>query len=139
MGDPDARYRYSGTDFDPVPWDPRIQRLADQLSRELGVHFNSVLCNWYRDGKDSMGWHSDDEAELGDNPTIGSLSLGSARRFLLRSRASNTRKIEYVLGHGHLLVMKGDTQAVWQHSIPKTQRPVGHRINLTFRQILGAS
>lgn len=135
MGDPDARYRYSGTDFIPSPWDPRLSALAKQLSDDFGVPFNSVLCNWYQHGQHSMGWHSDDEPELGKQPVVASVTLGDQRRFILRRRDDHTCRHEYPLGHGHLLVMKGDTQALWEHSIPKTRKPVGPRINLTFRQV----
>lgn len=136
MGDQEARYRYSGTDFQPVPWEARIKQLADKLSSHCGVPFNSVLCNWYRGGDDSMGWHADDEPELGVQPVIASVSLGDTRRFLFRHRISKSRKVEYQLGHGSLLVMRGNTQAHWHHSIPKTRLYVTNRVNLTFRRIL---
>jgi hypothetical protein len=86
---------------------------------------------------DSTGWHSDDEPELGERPLIASLSLGAPRRFLLRRRDDHSCKREFLLGHGDLLVMAGDTQRFYQHALPKTRRPTGERINLTFRQILG--
>jgi len=97
--------------------------------------FNSVLLNLYRDGNDSMGWHSDDEAELGHNPVIGSLSLGGMRRFMLRHRSQKGLKHQLELTSGSLLLMQGTTQQYWQHHIPKTKRPVAPRINLTFRVI----
>ena len=97
---------------------------------------NSVLANLYRDGRDAMGWHSDDEPELGPRPVIASLSLGGTRRFVFRHRREPERKYELPLGHGSLLLMRGDTQADWKHALPRTARPVAPRINLTFRRIL---
>jgi alkylated DNA repair dioxygenase AlkB len=97
--------------------------------------FNSVLLNLYRDGNDSMGWHSDDEPELGQNPVIGSLSLGGKRRFRLRHRSEKNLKHQLELTSGSFLLMQGTTQHYWQHHIPKTKRPVPPRINLTFRLI----
>jgi len=137
IGDPDAGYRYSGTYFAPRPWPPMLQSIRARLARELGVAFNSVLANLYRSGADSMGWHSDDERELGATPVIASLSLGAERRFLLRHRREPERKLAIALGPGSLLVMSGDTQRHYRHSLPRTRRVVGERINLTFR-VVGA-
>lgn len=135
MGDPDARYRYSGADFLPHPWADVLTPVRDRLQEELCAPINSVLLNRYRSGTDSMGWHSDDEPELGPQPVIASLSLGAARRFLLRRRDDHARKASYLLGHGDLLVMSGSTQAHYQHSLPKSTRVQAERINLTFRLI----
>ena len=99
------------------------------------VEFNSCLLNLYRNGKDSNGWHADDEKELGQNPIIGSISLGQERPFYLRYKKDTKLKHKIVLGHGSLLLMKGVTQHHWQHQIPKTTKPIGERINLTFRII----
>jgi len=101
----------------------------------LRIDFNSVLANLYRDGRDSMGWHSDDEPELGAQPAIASLSLGSTRRFVLKHRNDPSRKFALELPHGSLLLMRGATQANYRHALPRTARPVGPRINLTFRRI----
>jgi alkylated DNA repair dioxygenase AlkB len=101
-----------------------------------GVAFNSLLANLYRNGQDGMGWHADDERELGPTPVIGSLSFGAARKFQLRRRDNHREKRELELASGDLLVMSGRTQTFWQHQVPKTSRPVGPRINLTFRQIV---
>ena len=136
MGDPDATYTYSGTRFAPKPWTPLLQRLRDRAAAACGMPFNSVLCNLYRGGRDYMGWHSDDEPELGPEPVIASLSLGAPRRFLFRLRKDHSVKHELLLEHGSLLIMRGHTQRDWQHSLPKTAKPVGERINLTFRRIL---
>lgn len=135
MGDPGASYRYSGADFDPEPWHPAIAALLPRLESACGARFNSVLLNRYRDGRDSMGWHSDDEPELGPAPVIASLSLGAERRFLLRLKADKTARAEWRLAHGDLLVMRGDCQRVAQHALPKTARVAGERINLTFRWV----
>jgi len=136
IGDPDARYRYSGADFQPHPWPQVLVPVRQALEQTSGARFNSVLLNRYRDGQDSMGWHSDDEPELGPSPVIASLSLGAARRFLLRRRDAHARKMEYRLGHGDLLVMAGQTQRFYQHALPKMARVQGERINLTFRGIV---
>lgn len=135
MGDPAARYRYSGTDFVPQPWHPALLPLRDQLAAFCGHAFNSVLLNRYRDGDDGMGWHSDNEPELGPAPVIASLSLGAGRRFLLRRRDDHAKKAEVLLDHGDLLVMGGQTQRLYQHCLPKSARPLAERLNLTFRWI----
>lgn len=138
IGDPGAHYRYSGTRFAPRPWHPALSSLRHRLQRELGVDFNSVLANRYRDGGDAMGWHRDDEPELGPRPVIASLSLGAARRFVLKAIASPHQHLALELPHGSLLVMRGDTQRHYRHALPRTRRAVGERINLTFRRIHGA-
>lgn len=135
IGDPQARYRYSGAQFEPRPWTPLLQALRERLLAEGIGRFNSVLVNRYRSGGDYMGWHSDDEPELGAEPLIASLSLGAARRFLLRRRDEPARKAEFLLGHGDLLLMGGSTQRFYQHALPKMARVQGERINLTFRWI----
>jgi alkylated DNA repair dioxygenase AlkB len=136
IGDPEARYRYSGTLFAPQQWPASLLPVRARLSRQLGVAFNSVLANRYRNGRDAMGWHSDNEPELGPQPVIASLSLGAPRRFKLRGRGPNAPGMDLDLPHGSLLVMRGDTQTHYQHALPRTARPVDERINLTFRQIL---
>lgn len=135
MGDPAARYRYSGTEFVPQPWHPALLPLRDQLAVFCGHAFNSVLLNRYRDGDDGIGWHSDNEPELGPAPVIASLSLGAGRRFLLRRRDDHAKKAEVLLDHGDLLVMGGQTQRLYQHCLPKSARPLAERLNLTFRWI----
>jgi len=135
MGDPTARYRYSGTNFVPAPWHPALLPLRERLATFCDAPFNSVLLNRYRDGDDGMGWHSDNEPELGPAPMIASLSLGAERRFLLRRREDHARKAEVTLGHGDLLLMGGQTQRHYQHALPKSARPLVERINLTFRWI----
>ena len=135
IGDAEAAYTYSGTRFEPHPWSAELQALRCQLANELGCEFNSVRANRYRDGRDCMGWHSDNEASLGLKPTIASVSLGGTRRFVLKHR-QGTPKIELALPHGSLLLMAGETQTHYQHALPRTAKPVGERINLTFRRIL---
>lgn len=135
IGDPEASYRYSGTRFEPRPWRPSLLALRDRLAEETGVAFNSALANRYRDGRDAMGWHSDDEPELGPAPLIASLSLGATRRFGLRHRRDRAARQVLELAHGDLLLMAGRTQALYQHALPRTAKAVGERVNLTFRRI----
>lgn len=133
--DPGVVYRYSGSTFASLPWTSELEAVRRQVEMAAGAPFNSVLLNRYRGSGDSIGWHADDEPELGRNPVVPSISLGAARRFVLRHRRSRAR-IEYELTHGSLLLMAGTTQHFWDHSLPKTTQPVGERINLTFRNIL---
>lgn len=135
IGDPGASYVYSRVRFEPHPWPPVLQALRQRVSEASGVAMNSVLANLYRSGQDAMGWHSDDEPELGPRPVIASLSLGGVRRFNLKHRRDPSLKLTLELAHGSLLVMAGDTQANWRHALPRTARPVAPRINLTFRAI----
>ena len=137
IGDPEATYVYSGARFEPRPWPAALLPVRERLARETGVDFNSVLANCYRDGRDYMGWHSDNERALGQRPVIASLSLGQARRFVFRDRLAKGAKHEVLLPNGALLLMAGDTQSLYQHALPATAKPVGTRINLTFRRIVG--
>lgn len=130
-----ARYRYSGVTYEPLPLLPALESVRRRLEGRVGARFNSVLVNAYRTGADSMGWHSDDERELGPRPVIASVSLGAVRRFRLKHRDPGIAPVALDLPHGSLLVMDGDTQAHWRHAVPKTRRPVGLRLNLTFREI----
>ncbi|MBB3805655.1 alpha-ketoglutarate-dependent dioxygenase AlkB family protein [Xanthomonas cannabis] len=139
IGDPEASYRYSGTQFSPQPWLDALQPLRARLQEDTGRPFNSVLVNRYRSGNDAMGWHSDDEPELGAQPLIASVSLGATRRFAFKHRDDAALKQTLELGHGDLLLMGGDTQRCYKHALPRTARPVGERINLTFRQIASAA
>lgn len=139
IGDPDAVYTYSRTRFEPRPWTPTVAALRDDLTARLGLRFNSALANLYRDGRDAMGWHSDDEPELGAEPVIASLSFGAERCFRLRSRTTRATALSLELAHGSLLVMAGDTQRLYQHALPRRARVAAPRINLTFRRILTAS
>lgn len=148
IGDPGAAYTYSRTRFEPRPWPAALLPIRRRLEAETGGAFDSVLANLYRDGRDSMGWHSDDEPELGPRPLIASLSLGAERRFLLKPRdrrflggaegSGGRRAFAVALPPGSLLLMAGDTQRHYLHALPATVRPVGPRLNLTFRRVLGA-
>jgi len=138
IGDRQARYRYSGSWFEPRPWPAAMQPIRARLEAEVCVAFNAVLANCYRDGRDAMGWHSDDERELGPAPVIASLSLGATRRFLLKHRAQPGPRLALELGAGSLLLMSGDTQRHYRHALPRTARAVGERINLTFRRVAPA-
>jgi alkylated DNA repair dioxygenase AlkB len=133
-GDAEARYTYSGTAHEPQAWTPELLELRAVAEALTGQRYDSVLLNLYRDGRDGMGWHADDEPELGQDPAIASISLGATRRFRLRHRRSR-HVTELELGHGSLLSMAGPTQHHYVHSVPKTARSVGERINLTFRLI----
>lgn len=136
IGDPGTGYVYSRTRFEPRPWPPALAALRQRVDAAAGVAMNSVLANLYRDGRDAMGWHSDDEPELGPRPVIASLSLGGTRRFAVKHRRDPDRKFTLELPHGSLLLMHGDSQAAWKHALPRTARPVRPRINLTFRRVL---
>lgn len=130
----DESYTYSGITLDPRPLTPELVELKHICESLSGSRFNSVLVNLYRNGDDSMGWHADDEPELGPMPVIASLSLGATRRFRFRHR--HTREIvEHDLTGGSLLVMSGACQSAWMHAIPKQRRIVEARVNLTFRRI----
>ncbi|WP_070971860.1 alpha-ketoglutarate-dependent dioxygenase AlkB family protein [Vibrio sonorensis] len=131
----DKSYTYSGLSMQPLPWLPILLRLKQQCESASGHKYNSLLANLYRDGKDSMGWHQDNEPELGRNPTIASLSLGGTRRFSLKHKF-NDHKYQIDLQHGTLLVMSGSTQHFWMHQVAKTTKAVSPRINLTFRRII---
>lgn len=136
QGDPGKSYRYSGVTWNPDPWGAGVAEIRDRLMAKLGVRFNSVLLNLYRDGRDCMGWHRDDEPELGPEPCIASVSLGAVRRFCFRKLGDSDQKAEIALGNGSLLVMSGRTQELWQHALPRMLRVKEPRINLTFRVIL---
>lgn len=133
-GDADAQYAYSGQTLVPEPWTDRLQALRELVEHAANTSMNSVLANWYRNGEDSMGWHSDDEPELGEKPTILSLSFGEPRVFQLKHKTSGQRE-KILLPSGSLLVMSGDTQDCWQHAINKSKRAMRGRLNLTFRNI----
>ncbi len=134
-GDAGATYVYSGVTHAPQPWTAPLDAIRARVAELAGVSFNSVLANLYRDGRDGMGWHADDEPELGPEPVIASVSFGATRRFRMKHRRASTAPLDIPLTHGSVLVMRGATQRCWWHSVPKTARPVGERINLTFRWI----
>ena len=137
MGDANASYQYSGLRLTPVHWSPAVAALRDLVTAICEAPFNSVLLNLYRDGNDAMGWHSDDEPELGPSPMVASLSLGETRRFSLKHRNhAEEEGISLDLPGGSLLIMDPPTQQNWRHCVRPTRRAVGARINLTFREIV---
>ncbi|GAA4350079.1 alpha-ketoglutarate-dependent dioxygenase AlkB family protein [Kangiella taiwanensis] len=138
-GDSDADYRYSGKLHKPLPWIQPLLELRQRIEIVVGSDFNSVLCNLYRDGQDSMGWHADDEKELGAEPVIASLSLGQPRAFHLKHKTNPKLRHKMTLTSGSLLVMKGATQQHWLHQVPKEANITQPRINLTFRNVIGSS
>lgn len=130
----DARYTYSGLTIEPLPWTPLLLTIKAAVESVTSAAFNSVLLNYYRDERDSMGMHSDDERELGRNPIVASVSFGATRTFILRHKVTKqTLKLD--LTDGCLLLMAGALQHHWQHGINKSTRTIGERINLTFRSI----
>jgi alkylated DNA repair dioxygenase AlkB len=131
-GDDMRPYSFSGVTLDPVPWLPELIEIRNRIEPIAKVSFNRVLLNLYRHGRDSVGWHTDAEPELGKNPVIASVSLGAARKFQMRHMQTK-EKLELELTNGSLLIMQGELQHFWQHQVPKTAKPVGERINLTFR------
>lgn len=133
----EAGYVYSGIAMAPVAWTPPLLELKRCAEAHAGQAFNSVLLNLYRDGRDSVSWHADNEPGLGRNPVIASISLGATRCFQLKHRSSGER-IAIDLSHGSCLIMAGATQHHWLHQLPKIARPVGPRINLTFRSMRAA-
>lgn len=128
-------YSYSNITMQPKPWNSLLQKIKYYIEASTECQFTTVLLNQYRDGKDSNGWHADNEKELGTNPIIASLSLGEERVFQLKHNTISEAKKNIILEHGSLLLMKGSTQHFWKHQIPKTTKPIGNRINLTFRSI----
>jgi alkylated DNA repair dioxygenase AlkB len=135
FGDPEASYTYSGLRLTPEPWPARLAALRGRIEEETGTPFNSVLCNLYRHGTDSMGLHADDEPELGKNPTIASVSLGATRRFVMRHAKDARERLDLDLANGSLVIMGGTTQHFWRHGVPKQRTIEESRINLTFRRI----
>lgn len=128
-------YSYSNIKMQPHNWTILLQKIKFYIEELVNVNFTSVLLNQYRNGNDSNGWHADNEKELGLNPVIASLSFGAERTFQLKHNTDKSQKKNIVLEHGSLLLMKGTTQHFWKHQIPKTAKPLGSRINLTFREI----
>ena len=136
FGNEGKSYSYSNIKMQPHPWNPLLQKIKSQIENVVNTNFSTVLLNQYRDGKDSNGWHADNEKELGNNPIIASVSFGAERIFQLKHNTITGLKQNILLEHGSLLLMKGTTQHFWKHQIPKTSKPIGVRINLTFRVIL---
>ncbi|NER19132.1 alpha-ketoglutarate-dependent dioxygenase AlkB family protein [Spongiivirga citrea] len=135
-GSENKPYSYSNITMHPQLFSALLNDIKVKVEEASYESFNTVLLNLYRDGKDSNGWHADDEKELGENPVIASLSFGEERYFNLRHKKDKTQKHKLLLNHGSLLLMKGETQHHWHHQIPKTSKQIGSRINLTFRQLI---
>lgn len=129
-------YRYSGLDMIQNTWNSELLELKSNIEKAAQTSFNSVLMNAYRDGRDHMGWHADDERELGLNPVIASVNFGASRRFLMRRNENQEEKVEILLQHGSLLLMEGEMQHYWKHAIPKQLKVGQLRVNLTFRNII---
>lgn len=134
-GDPNRLYGYSGIQMIPILMTDFLLEIKEKVETQTGAVFTHVLLNYYRDGQDSMGWHRDNEAVLGLNPTIASVSFGESRDFQIRHFSKKELKFKISLEHGSLLVMSGSSQHHWEHQIPKTSQPKGPRINLTFRKV----
>ncbi len=136
FGDAECYYGYSGLQLSPQPWTPTLSEIKNDIESLLNLKFNSVLLNWYRNGNDSVGWHADDEKELGDDPHIASLSFGETRNFELKRKTDKTQtKRRIALNDGSLLLMGSGVQKHWLHQIPKQPGLIGDRVNLTFRFI----
>lgn len=134
-GDAEAEYRYSGLLLRPRPWHPLLAALRERVEAACGERFNSVLVNLYRTGDDTMGWHSDDEPELGPAPRVASVSLGASRDFALRGRGGTRMAAKLTLAHNELLLMEPGLQSRWQHSLPRRARVREPRLNFTFRWV----
>ena len=135
IGDDGCEYSYSGKQLHRQPWTSKLLMIKEQIEESANLEFNSVLVNYYRDGQDSMGWHADDEKELGKDPTIAALSFGGERDLVFKNILSKeTLAIPQL--HGALIIIDGKTQRYWQHSIKKTKKFISPRINLTFRNII---
>lgn len=131
----DKPYSYSNITMTPHTFTKELGAIKEQIETIATCEFTTCLLNLYRDGKDSNGWHADNEKELGKNPVIASVSLGAPRYFHLKHNSIPDQKHKLLLEHGSLLLMQGETQHFWKHQIPKTAKPIGERINLTFRVI----
>jgi alkylated DNA repair dioxygenase AlkB len=136
-GDPKVPYGYSGIAMEALPFTEELECIKLRLQAFTQQEFTHVLCNYYRDGMDSMGWHRDNEPILGINPTIVSLTFGATRSFQLRPYGKKEPKLSLELSHGSLLLMGGESQHFWEHQLPKTKKVSAPRINLTFRKLLG--
>jgi alkylated DNA repair dioxygenase AlkB len=134
-GDNFKSYTYSGIKLKPLEWTTELMEIKTKIDALSNVTFNSVLLNRYRNGNDSISWHSDNEPELGKNPVIGSINFGSTRRFMLKHKKDKSLTYELELKHGSFLLMFGELQHYWLHQVPKTSKKIGERINLTFRVI----
>ena len=136
-GDPKVPYGYSGIAMEASPFTEELELIKNRLQAFTQQEFTHVLCNYYRDGQDSMGWHRDNEPVLGKNPTIASLTFGATRSFQMRPYGKKEPGLSLELTHGSLLLMGGESQHFWEHQLPKTKKVLAPRINLTFRKLIG--
>ena len=134
-GDKGCNYKYSGIQMETNNWSDSLNMIRDQIEKSLSLKFNSCLANLYRNGQDSVSWHSDDEAELGKNPTICSVSFGEERKFQIRNKQNKNDKETIILTHNSVLIMQGNTQHIYEHQVPKELGKLNPRINLTFRNV----
>jgi len=134
-GDSGKVYIYSGIKSEANEWNKGLLFLKEKIEQVTEIEFNSVLLNWYRDGEDSLSWHSDNERELGINPIIASANFGETRDFVMRRKDDPSKKLILPLKHGTLLLMRGELQSFWEHCVPKRKNVKGSRFNLTFRRI----
>jgi alkylated DNA repair dioxygenase AlkB len=135
FSDKGQTYRYSGLTLEANEWNPALLAIREKIRAMSGIYFNSALLNLYRDGNDSVGWHRDNERELGAHPVIASVSLGATRNFVFRNYHRKELKIKINLESGSLLLMTGETQAHWEHALPRVARAPEPRVNITFRNI----
>lgn len=134
-GDKGINYRYSKSTKEALTWTPELLEIKAKVENDTNCSFNACLLNLYHNGSEGMSWHSDNEKELGDNPAIASISFGAPRKFAFKHKLSKER-YSLILEGGSLLLMKGEMQDNWLHSIPKTTKIVSPRVNLTFRKII---
>lgn len=135
-GDVGTDYSHPGRISNPAPWTPELLAIKAMVEPLAGVQFNSVLLNYYRDGNDSVAWHSDKESILGKRPIIASVSFGQVRSFDIRNKTDHQEHYSVKLEHGSFLLMKGGLQEQWEHRIAKSSKPMKPRVNLTFRQVI---
>jgi alkylated DNA repair dioxygenase AlkB len=134
-GDPDCSYAWSGIRMHPFAWTPTLQQIREQVNSLAAVQFNSALLNLYRDGNDKVDWHADDEQVLGLTPVIASASFGASRKFRLRRKDRSLKATDIVLDSGDVLIMRGSTQQLWEHEVPRSKKVKEPRVNLTFRKV----
>ena len=135
VGDPGTDYSFSGEKHDPLPWTEELLMIKNKIEPLAGTKFNSVLLNYYRDGNDSVAWHSDNEDSLGRHPVVASVTFGQVRSFDIRNKKNHSQKFSVRLENGSYLLMKGELQEKWEHRIAKSNKPMKERVNLTFRVI----
>ena len=135
FGERGTGYRYSGIQSETQPFPRFLSKLCDEVQESTRCRFNFVLVNLYRNGQDKVGWHSDDERDLGSQINVASLSLGAARRFKMRNKARHKHQFSMRLKHGSLFLMRHPTQLYWEHCVPQEKKVDDRRFNLTFRRV----